>query len=73
MTQHDPEDTEENYLTASEAARILHVSSKTVDRWADQGRLPCLVTLGGHRRFARSVIVAAAEQMASRGTCPVQS
>jgi predicted site-specific integrase-resolvase len=27
-----------------------------VSRWAREGRLPCSVTLGGHRRFARSVI-----------------
>lgn len=41
------------YLTAGEVARILHVSPKTISRWAAQGLIPCLVTLGGHRRFRR--------------------
>lgn len=39
------------YLTPSQVATMLHVSPKTVSRWASQGFLPCLVTLGGHRRF----------------------
>ena len=30
---------------------MLHVSPKTVSRWAKEGRLPYLATLGGHRRF----------------------
>lgn len=39
------------YLRTSEVARLLHVSPKTVSRWAKEGRLPYLATLGGHRRF----------------------
>jgi excisionase family DNA binding protein len=61
------EQPEVSYLTPSQAARILHVSPKTVDRWADQGRIPCVVTLGGHRRFSREAILAVAEQMAAKG------
>lgn len=44
------------FLTTGEAARILRVSSKTVARWAKEGRLPHLVTLGGHRRFPESAV-----------------
>jgi len=44
----------DEYLTPRDAARILCVSGRTVSRWADQGRLPHIVTLGGHRRFRRS-------------------
>jgi excisionase family DNA binding protein len=44
------------YLTAGEVARLLHVSPKTVSRWAAQGLIPCLKTLGGHRRFQRKDI-----------------
>jgi excisionase family DNA binding protein len=43
-------------MTSGEAARFLGVSARTVTRWADKGQLPYIVTLGGHRRFARSVI-----------------
>lgn len=41
----------ERFLRTSEVARLLHVSPKTVSRWAKEGRLPYLATLGGHRRF----------------------
>ena len=39
------------YITTSDVARMLHVSPKTVSRWATEGRLPFIRTLGGHRRF----------------------
>lgn len=48
-----PEDEASAYLTAGEAARLLEVSPKTVSRWADKGLIPCIVTLGRHRRFDR--------------------
>ena len=44
------------HLTSGEVARILRVSPKTVARWAKEGKLPHLVTLGGHRRFPASPI-----------------
>lgn len=46
------------YLTVSEVADLFHVSSKTVVRWANDGRLPYMATLGGHRRFPRGPIEA---------------
>ena len=39
------------WLPPSEAAARLHVSAKTVTRWANEGRLDHRRTLGGHRRF----------------------
>jgi excisionase family DNA binding protein len=48
---------EEAYLSAGDAARLLCVSARTVSRWADQGRIPHLVTLGGHRRFRKSSVL----------------
>ena len=44
------------WLTGSQAARRLHVSSKTVARWASQGRLEHRRTLGGHRRYDPELI-----------------
>ena len=61
---------EVEYLTPGQVARLLHVSPKTVNRWADQGRIGCIVTLGGHRRFARPDVTAVIEQMASRSPRP---
>ncbi len=51
------------YFTPGQAARILRVSPKTVDRWANEGHIPCIVTLGGHRRFRAEVIAAVASSM----------
>jgi excisionase family DNA binding protein len=44
------------YLRTGEAAKILGKSPKTVSRWARQGKLPHLVTLGGHRRFPAAAV-----------------
>ena len=49
-------ESDDEYLTTAEVARLLRASPSTVSRWADQGLLPHLVTLGGHRRFRRSGI-----------------
>ncbi|MCW2522613.1 MAG: binding domain protein excisionase family [Frankiales bacterium] len=38
-------------LTRSEVAAIFGVTAKTVTRWASQGRVPTIRTLGGHRRY----------------------
>lgn len=56
-------DLQTDYLTPSQVAGVLHVSPKTVSRWAAQGLLPCLVTLGGHRRFKREDIEEVARRM----------
>lgn len=54
-------------ITGGEAAVLLCVGPKTISRWANEGRIPVAhVTLGGHRRFLREVIVALAER-AERG------
>lgn len=50
------QDEEVEYLRAAQAAALLHVSPKTVSRWAKEGKIPCFVTLGGHRRFPRGAI-----------------
>ena len=52
-----------DYLKAAEAADLLHVSPKTVSRWAKEGRVPHITTLGGHRRYPRKEIEALAERL----------
>ncbi len=51
------------YLTSSEVARLLLVSPKTINRWADRGLIGCIVTLGQHRRFPRSEVERVAARM----------
>lgn len=47
---------DDEYLLAAQVGELLHVSPKTVARWAKEGRLPYVRTLGGHRRFAGAVV-----------------
>ena len=54
------------WLTASQAARLLHVSPKTVARWASQGRLEHRRTLGGHRRYDPALIDALVDALTYR-------
>lgn len=46
----------EPLLTPGEVARIFRVDPKTVARWARQGKLSSIRTLGGHRRYKLSEI-----------------
>lgn len=57
------------YLTVSEVAELFHVTSKTVVRWANDGRLPYMATLGGHRRFPRVHVEALVADL-QRGPAP---
>jgi excisionase family DNA binding protein len=41
-----------------EAARLLGVTTRTIQIWADSGVLPARKTSGGHRRFQESVLEA---------------
>lgn len=43
-------------LTPREVAAIFRVDPKTVTRWAKQGRIPAIRTLGGHRRYRESEV-----------------
>ena len=54
---------DDRYIRTAEAARMLHVSPKTVSRWAKDGRLPHVVTLGGHRRFPVSAVAQLARDL----------
>tara|TARA_B100000029_G_scaffold380649_1_gene375676 strand:+ start:95 stop:958 length:864 start_codon:yes stop_codon:yes gene_type:complete len=41
----------ERYISSEEASNIIGVNVSTIKRWADRGKLDCLVTAGGHRKF----------------------
>lgn len=46
-------------MTPTEVAREFRVDPKTVTRWAKAGKLPFILTLGGHRRYPRAAVLAA--------------
>lgn len=45
-------------MSTREAAALLEVGTSTIKRWSDEGRLQCIKTSGGHRRFYRSEVIA---------------
>ena len=47
-----------NLLTPAEVAAIFRVDPKTVAGWARSGKLRAIKTLGGHRRYLESDILA---------------
>ena len=63
--------TADDYLSRADVAQLLGVSANTVARWAREGRIPCHRTLGGHRRFSRSVVEELLRRMRA-GPSPVR-
>jgi len=51
-----------HWLSLQEASELLGVTTSTLRRWGDSGRVPMKRTLGGHRRFARAAINQLVEQ-----------
>lgn len=51
------------YLSRAEVARLFDVSPATVARWAREGRLPHISTLGGHRRYRADEILLLVEKV----------
>ena len=54
--------TDAGLLTPAEVARLFAVDPKTVSRWAQEGKLTCVRTLGGHRRFKADEVHAFLQQ-----------
>lgn len=49
-------------LNSIEAANILGVNVSTIKRWTEEGKLECIKTAGGHRKFLMSHLAAFLEQ-----------
>ena len=54
-------------LTPAEVASMFRVDPKTVTRWARDGRLTAVRTLGGHRRYLESEVLALLRAARSAG------
>lgn len=39
------------FFNSEEAAKVLGVNVSTIKRWTDEGKLTCIKTAGGHRKF----------------------
>lgn len=53
-----------NLLTPAQVAEAFNVDPKTVTRWAKAGKITCIRTLGGHRRYKRTEV----DKLISDGT-----
>jgi excisionase family DNA binding protein len=45
-------------MSRGEVARRLGVPPRAIQEWAKDGRIPCIRTLGGHRRFSEKDLAA---------------
>ena len=60
-TRQGPEFT--RLLTPAEVAAMFRVDPKTVTRWAKDGKLTSVRTLGGHRRYPEAEVRALLDQI----------
>ena len=58
-----PQPTDRGTYGLRRSPSSFSVSPKTVSRWAQEGRLPYLRTLGGHRRYPDTEIRALLETL----------
>lgn len=57
MTAHGPRiPTRPEWMSIHEASTLMGVSSATLRRWSDAGRIRTFTTPGGHRRFNRTAV-----------------
>ena len=49
-------DDAERLLTPGEVAKLFRVDPRTVTRWAKDGKLSAIRTMGGHRRYRESEV-----------------
>jgi Helix-turn-helix domain len=54
-------------MTPGEVAAVFRVTPRTVSNWAAAGLLPCITTLGGHRRYCAAAVTALVAQHLPRG------
>lgn len=52
----DPDPMFDTLYTPAEVAAMFGCNPKTITRWSRDGKLKCIRTLGGHRRFRASDI-----------------
>jgi excisionase family DNA binding protein len=65
---HKPRPDPERLLTPAEVAAMFRVDPKTVTRWARDGRLTAVRTLGGHRRYLESEVLGLLRAARSAGS-----
>lgn len=57
----------DDYVGMAEASRLLGLSTSSLQKLVDLGRLPAMKTAGGHRRILRGALLTYRQQMEQRG------
>lgn len=60
----------EEWITVGEACALVGVSSATLRRWNNAGRIRALTTPGGHRRFQKSAVLGLVSTTGRRNPLP---
>ncbi|MDP2963585.1 MAG: response regulator [Sulfurimicrobium sp.] len=61
-----------DYLTPTEAGKLLGVSPITLRKWADRGLIKARATLGGHRRYPLNEVERMLQWQNQPNTSPIQ-
>ena len=56
MDNHNQTEETVDWMSLQEASELLGITTSTLRRWGDSGRVPMKRTLGGHRRFPRAAV-----------------
>lgn len=51
MGDQGPVKTMKTLLSTRDVAQLMHVTETTIKRWSAEGKLPCVKTPGGHRKY----------------------
>ena len=58
----------ERLLMPAEVAALFRVDPRTVGKWAQQGKIRSIRTLGGHRRYRESEVLTLRDSLAEHAT-----
>jgi len=64
---------QEVLLTAAEVAKLFRVGSKTINRWATEGKLTIIKTAGRHYRYKESEVKLLLESYTTKASHLVKS
>lgn len=53
---------DDDLMRPKEVAKLFGVDPRTITRWANDRKIACIVSLGGHRRYRRADVIRLLEE-----------